>query len=250
MSTTSRTAAAEAPFRVVAVGRLVPRKGFGDAIEAIAQLPGHRAPHRGRAGTGAHGQRPGGGAPAGPRRAVRRGRPRPAARAGAPRSAARPAALRRRRGVYAVVRTVRDRAAGGDGLRSSGRGGRRRRAPRHRGRRASPGCTSRPATRRRSRPPSDNCSRRPVARRCAYGNAAAARVRERFSWSQVAARTSALYHAGTRTEDLRIASRPPSPADASCGRSPRHEQHRTGACGSSSRAVVLGGAGFVGSASV
>ena len=45
------------------------------------------------------------------------------------------------------------------------------------------------------------------ARRCAFGKAAAARVREHFSWSQVAARTSALYHAGTRTEDLHIASR-------------------------------------------
>ncbi len=33
------TRAARRPFRVVGIGRLVPRKGFGTAIEAIAQLP-------------------------------------------------------------------------------------------------------------------------------------------------------------------------------------------------------------------
>ena len=31
--------ASRTPFRVVSVGRLVPRKGFGDAIEAMAELP-------------------------------------------------------------------------------------------------------------------------------------------------------------------------------------------------------------------
>ena len=122
------------PFRVVGIGRLVPRKGFGTAIEAIAQLPDAElliagGPEQARMD----------GDPEVARllalaaRFGRRG-PGAAARSGAAGAAAGPAAFGRRRGLLALVRAVRDRATGGDGLRRPGGGERSRRVARHGGR--------------------------------------------------------------------------------------------------------------------
>ena len=140
--------------RLLSVGRLVERKGIGNAIEALAQRrrtpsssssAGLRAPACDR---DAEARRLLGIA----RRAGRR-RPRRAARPRVARRPSRPHPLRRRRRRRAVVRAVRDRAAGGDGLRRAGgrrrgrrddRHGRRRRDRRARRRRAtrsaSPSC--------------------------------------------------------------------------------------------------------------
>ena len=111
--------------RLLCVGRMVERKGIGNVIEALAGLPGTELvvaggpprselldPTRRPSVCSAWRRRP-----AWP--------PRRPARADRAQRAARVAALGRRRRLRAVVRAVRHRAPGGDGLRRPGRRPRR-----------------------------------------------------------------------------------------------------------------------------
>lgn len=143
--------------RIVSVGRLVPRKGFDLAIAALPSLPDTELVIVGGPDAGPLDKAP----------EVRRlraiadraggRRPRTPARARVARADARAPAFRRRRGLHPLVRTVRHRAAGGDGLRCPGRGDRRRRADRHGRRRghrdAGPAAQPRGAGGRAAAPP-------------------------------------------------------------------------------------------------
>ena len=133
--------------RLVCVGRLVARKGVGNAISALAGAAWHGAGDRGRPAARELRRRPGGAPPARARRGRGRRRARGPARADGARGRRRAAALGRRGRVRAVVRAVRDRPARGDGVRHAGRRLRRRRDDRHRRRRRDGASTSRRATR-------------------------------------------------------------------------------------------------------
>lgn len=106
--------------RVVVVSRLVPRKGIDDVVASLPHLPGTQRGGGGRASRRRAGRRPGG--PAAPRRGPRAGRgpPRAAARRRGARGRAAAAALGRRRGLRAVVRALRHRPGRGHGLRRAG----------------------------------------------------------------------------------------------------------------------------------
>ena len=198
--------------RLVAACRLVERKGSATPSTRARRRARRRAARRGRADAGALdadpeaqrlralAERLGVGD-----RLVLRGRVGRDGDAGA-------AALGRRRRLRALVRAVRDRAAGGDGLRRPGRRDRGRRADRHgRARRHRP---ARPAARpggARARRCA-RCSRDP-ARRAALGAAGARRVR-----ASATASTASRARRATSTPSVRARR---APARGECRSRPR-----------------------------
>ena len=146
--------------RLVSVGRLVRRKGVDETIAALAAVPDAELVVAG--GSGARTTRT-------RRAAGRAGAPSTGWPTGSASSARLPApsgpgaaALGRRRGVRALVRAVRHRAAGGDGLRPAGGGQRGRRPGRHRRGRGHRGARAAPPARRAGRRRCASCSRSPT----------------------------------------------------------------------------------------
>ena len=190
---------------------------------------------------------------------ARRRRPGPVRRPGRAGRRPRAHALRRRRRRRALVRAVRHRAAGGDGLRRPRRGVRRRRAARHRRpRRHRP---ARPA--RATRPPRPRALRtvlgdddlrvppRPRRRRARRRPLRVA-ARRRTHRGRLRARLVVRHPAGNRPDgpskglwhDPRV--RRPSPAPAAAAprpRRPRAPGRRSSSAGAPSWRAVLGGGG-------
>ena len=179
--------------RLVVVSRLVERKGIGNVIAALAEVPDTElviagGPQRTQLADDPEARRllqlarEHGVAD----RVELRGQLRRARAAAA-------AAIGRRRRVRAVVRAVRHRAARGDGLRSTGRRQRGRRAHRHRRRRRDR--RARPASRRRTgwRTPCAPLLGDPAAAERHGPRAVRLRVEERYGWERVADATLACY---------------------------------------------------------
>ena len=145
-----RAAAGHAPAR--RVGRLVERKG----VDTVDPGPARSCPDAELVVAGGRARRastPTRGAPAARARRASSASPTGWSSSGGVGrgDVARADAVGRRRGCTSLVRAVRHRAAGGDGLRRAGRRLRRRRPPRHRRRRRHRRRSSRPGVRTRSR---------------------------------------------------------------------------------------------------